>query len=77
MTTASTIIVYHKKDGTVSVSKTMPPGLSMAGHVVDRFRVHGPRQLVEFAGKDSLADFEKWKKARESEGFTFEPFPIL
>lgn len=77
MTTASTIIVFHKGDGTVSVSNTVPPGVSMSGRIVDRYRVHGTSQLVEFTGKNTLADFEKWKKARESEGFKFEPFPIL
>lgn len=76
MTTASTIIVFHKTDGTVSVSNTLPQGVSMVGHVVDRFRVHGTRPLIEFTGGDTVADFEKWKKAREKEGFRFDPFPI-
>ena len=75
MTTASTIIVYHK-DGMVSVSTTLPPGVSMSGHIVDRYRVHGSSPLAAFPGKHALADFKLWKKAREAEGYVFEPFPI-
>ena len=76
MTTASTIIVYHKGDGTISVSDTLQQGASMSGYIVQRYRVHGTRPLNEFPGTHQLADFEIWKKARESEGFVFQPFPI-
>jgi len=76
LTTATTIIVYHPGDGTVSVSSALPPGVPMTDRFVERFRVHGTLSLVDFDGKSSLADFELWKKARESEGFVFEPFPI-
>ena len=76
LTTATTIIVFHPGDGNVSVSTSLPPGVSMMNRVVERFRVHGTRTLVDFARESSLADFELWKKARESEGFVFEPFPI-
>jgi hypothetical protein len=77
MSTASTIIVFRKGDGTVAVSHSLPPGVSMSGKTVDRYRVHGSRPLGEFAGVSSVAEFESWKKARESEGFVFEPFPIF
>lgn len=76
MTTASTIIVYHKGDGTISVSQTMQPGVSMLGRTVERYRVHGSRPLEEFTGMRQLSEFESWKKARESEGFVFQSFPI-
>jgi hypothetical protein len=76
MTTVSTIIVFHNGDGTVTVSDSIPPGVSMSGYVVERFRVHGQRRLDPFPGTHQMVEYASWKQTQESQGFEFKPFPI-
>jgi hypothetical protein len=63
MATASTIIVYHNGDGTISISRSMHPGVSKLGHIVQRYRVHGSRPQNLDATKDHfcLAASSQWR----------------
>ncbi len=67
--TTSLTVVYVGQEASVFI--TLPPAAGMSGEHVVEYEVTGPRPIVNFPGVHPVGDFEKWREAKERDGFSF------